>query len=116
MSRAFALALLLAVGVTLGIGLALTAPEPEATQEIEWLDNPRSIGSFQLETDSGGFDRQSLAGRWTIVLFGFLQCPDICPTSMSELAGLTRELREHALGAEIRCRFCLGGSSKRFGG
>jgi len=32
------------------------------------------------------------AGKVTVVFFGYLQCPDVCPTTMAELAQLKRSL------------------------
>ena len=41
-----------------------------------------------------GMGTSFLACNLTIVLFGFLRCPDVCPTSLSELAGLAERLVE----------------------
>ena len=95
----------LSLGVTLGITLALVTPEPLEPQTIEWLDNPRSLGSFSLETREGEFDNQSLKGHWSIVLFGFLHCPDICPTSLSQLATLDDSLAEESIDQEVNFVF-----------
>jgi len=31
-------------------------------------------------------------GRLVVVFFGFTQCPDVCPTTLSELAGVVKQL------------------------
>lgn len=31
-------------------------------------------------------------GKVTVVFFGYMQCPDVCPTTMAELAGLRKSL------------------------
>ncbi|MEL6116599.1 SCO family protein [Photobacterium sp. SP02] len=87
--------LLLSLSITLGATLAIIAPEPKTQQAIEWLDNPRSLASFSLESEAGEFTNQSLMGHWTIVLFGFLHCPDICPTSLAQLSRLSAALTEN---------------------
>ncbi len=48
---------------------------------------------FQL-TDHNGQQRsiQDFAGKVVVVFFGFTQCPDVCPTSMQELADVKRQL------------------------
>ena len=38
---------------------------------------------------------KDFAGKVVVVFFGFTQCPDVCPTSMVELAGIKK-----ALGAD----------------
>ncbi|WP_311568030.1 SCO family protein [Photobacterium arenosum] len=92
--------LLLSLSITLGatlaiVALGLKAQQPKTQQAIEWLDNPRSLASFSLESEVGEFTNQSLMGHWTIVLFGFLHCPDICPTSLAQLSRLSAALTEN---------------------
>lgn len=94
MNKPLVAALLLGTGIVLGLALALTAPDAQQHQEIEWLDNPRDLNEFILQMDTGAFDNQSLLGHWTVVLFGFLHCPDICPTSLSEMATLADSMSE----------------------
>ncbi|HRO52194.1 MAG TPA: SCO family protein, partial [Alicycliphilus sp.] len=47
--------------------------------------------------DQNGKERtlKDFAGKVVVVFFGYTQCPDVCPTSMSELAEVKR-----ALGAD----------------
>lgn len=51
---------------------------------------------FRL-TDHNGQERslQDFRGKVVVVFFGFAQCPDVCPTSMAELAQV-----KQALGAD----------------
>tara|TARA_R110002110_G_scaffold3665_2_gene18930 strand:- start:6884 stop:7297 length:414 start_codon:yes stop_codon:yes gene_type:complete len=45
--------------------------------------------SFEL-TDLLGMVRtdEDFAGRWLLVFFGFANCPDICPTTLAEVAAV----------------------------
>ena len=45
-------------------------------------------------TDHNGQPRhiKDFAGKVVVVFFGYTQCPDVCPTSMSELAEVKRSL------------------------
>ena len=57
------------------------------------FDTPRDPGEFELLDHKGkSFSRAQLLGRWTLVFFGFTHCPDICPTTMVELAELKSQL------------------------
>ena len=57
------------------------------------LPTPRELIVDGLSTDSGeGFTTQNLTGAWTLVFFGFTNCPDVCPTTMAELGVAKREL------------------------
>ncbi|MCW8128414.1 SCO family protein [Microbulbifer halophilus] len=50
------------------------------------LERPRILDNFELLADSGDvFQTENLAGDWTLVFFGFTNCPDICPTTLSTL-------------------------------
>ena len=66
------------------------------------LDDPASIplgkGGYVLEgTDGRPFTQASLRGRPSAVFFGFTHCPEVCPTTLSDIAlwqdtmGLTPE-------------------------
>lgn len=58
------------------------------------LPKPRDIAEFQLETHTGEpFRRSDLEGHWSFIFFGFVNCPDVCPTSMAVLGAAERELR-----------------------
>lgn len=50
------------------------------------LERPRILDEFQLLADSGeSFTTGELAGRWTLIFFGFTHCPDVCPTTLATL-------------------------------
>jgi len=52
---------------------------------------------FQL-TDHNGQSRsiKDFNGKVVVVFFGFTQCPDVCPTSMAELAEVKKQLGKDA--------------------
>jgi len=41
------------------------------------------------------------SGKVRVVFFGFTQCPDVCPTSLAELAQVMRELGESASDVQV---------------
>ena len=52
-----------------------------------WLPRPRPIADFELTDHLGRpFTAAALQGRPSLVLFGFTHCPDVCPTTLVELA------------------------------
>lgn len=58
------------------------------------LPRPRDIAEFELRDHTGAaFDRTNFEGRWTFVFFGFVSCPDVCPTSMAVLGAVDRQLQ-----------------------
>jgi protein SCO1/2 len=61
-------------------------PQPEV-QEATVLTPARAIADFSLQRgDGSSFSKASLRGRWTLAFFGFTNCPDVCPATLSLLA------------------------------
>jgi protein SCO1/2 len=51
----------------------------------------RAIADFQLVDHEGhAFGNAELRGRPSLLFFGFTHCPDVCPTTLSILAGLEK--------------------------
>ena len=55
------------------------------------------FASFEL-TDHTGMVRtpEDFAGRWMLVFFGFTNCPDVCPTTLADIAAVMEDLGEKA--------------------
>lgn len=57
------------------------------------LDTPRKIGEFNLiDQNENPFTKDRFEGVWTLVFFGFTNCPDVCPTTMAFLNQLVQSL------------------------
>lgn len=90
-----------AAAAVVGLGLVLggIAGEPALTAEelralgYRPVDEPREIGPFDLVDGRGQpFNADRLAGHWSFVFFGYANCPDICPVTLSTLAETERLL------------------------
>ena len=69
----------------------IAAPLWAQVQGVE-LDDPVALPAFHLENDRGEtFDRDTLTGHWTLVMFGFLSCPDVCPFTLGNLEAAVTE-------------------------
>lgn len=56
------------------------------------FENPRAFKAFSLIGDNNKpFTPDNLAGKWSLVFFGFTYCPDICPTTLALLNQFYRE-------------------------
>jgi protein SCO1/2 len=54
---------------------------------------PRSISELQLiDSEDRPFVSHNLANRWTFIVFGFISCPDICPTTLLMMTELRQAL------------------------
>jgi hypothetical protein len=53
--------------------------------------------SFALRAPNGSaVTEQSYRGKWLVVYFGYTFCPDVCPTTMMEIAGALKALGPRA--------------------
>ena len=58
-----------------------------AMQTVKLFPQPRALPAFALrQSDGTQLVPGELAGHWTVVFLGFTHCPDICPTTLAELA------------------------------
>lgn len=70
------------------------SPDEMRAQGVFILPTPRDIGPFELIDHTGAeFNRQSLEGHWSFIFFGFNNCPDVCPTSLSVLGQVENQLK-----------------------
>jgi protein SCO1/2 len=81
--------------------LALTACEKPQTPKVPFA-NTDITGSdyakgFSL-TDHNGKSRTlaDFKGKVVVIFFGYTHCPDVCPTTLSELAGIKKALGSDA--------------------
>ena len=59
------------------------------------FDQPKDISDFEFySSDQTSFTKADLIGNWTLMYFGFTNCPDECPTTMYQLSKLIKILRE----------------------
>lgn len=55
---------------------------------------PRLLNAFELTQPNGEvFNADSLKGQWTLMFFGFTNCPDICPDTLGSLSQSLDALR-----------------------
>lgn len=103
-------AYILIVAVAMGLGLwaaerfhgAAPAAGP-ALQAVKLFPQPRALPDFSLrQSDGTQLVAGELKGNWTLVFLGFTHCPDICPTTLMELAQAQRQW--DALPASTRPR------------
>jgi len=56
-------------------------------QAVKLFPQPRELPAFSLQqSDRTQLIPGELKGHWTIVFLGFTHCPDICPTTLAQLA------------------------------
>lgn len=54
---------------------------------VRLFDAPRVLAPFRLTaSDGSAFTNASFNGHWSLVFLGFTRCPDVCPTTLQDLA------------------------------
>ncbi|MEO1036923.1 MAG: SCO family protein [Pseudomonadota bacterium] len=74
----------------IGAGDATAPPDTAAATVIP---QPVALPAFELDGVDRSFDNAALQDRWSLVFFGFTNCPDICPTTLATLAGAAEKIR-----------------------
>lgn len=60
---------------------------PPKLYAVTRIDPARELPAFRLQASDGKpLTAESLRGHWTVVFLGFTHCPDVCPTTLGELA------------------------------
>ena len=92
-NRTFGYILVAALAAGLGLLAAFhflgrdDAPAAPPLQAVTLLPQPRDLPAFNLrQSDGTPLVAGELAGHWTLVFLGFTFCPDVCPTTLTELA------------------------------
>lgn len=78
--------------------VVLTACAGAATHEFAGavLEDPEPLPDFTLTGDDGPVSLSDFRGQYVFLYFGYMFCPDFCPTTMSKLARVHRELGDDA--------------------
>lgn len=92
------LALLITAALLLGLWVGrayfTTTPIPPPTLETATLlPMGKALTAFQLGDHKGrAFGLDQLRQGWSFIFFGYTHCPDVCPTTLSQLNLVEQEL------------------------
>ncbi len=82
-------------GALLACGVPQSPSASVALQNGTMIDPPRPTQSFALvDQNDAPFDNTRMNGHWTLMLFGFTNCGDVCPTTLAMLASVTKSLTD----------------------
>jgi protein SCO1/2 len=109
-ARPLRIVVLVIVAFAAGLLLArLLAPGKAAPPQLEQatvFPAPRALPTLDLvDQDGKPLPARFFDGHWTLVFFGFTQCPDICPTTLATLAQANKQFA--GLPASSRPRVLL---------
>ncbi|WP_169603913.1 SCO family protein [Methylococcus geothermalis] len=82
--------------VALPLGMLAWREQAERSRTLAsgtLLPQPRPVAEFALTGEDGKpFTRAGLLGRWTVIFVGYTHCPDVCPTTLSQLKAAKAKL------------------------
>ena len=95
-SKYLSFALLCIVGIA-GIAASVLWRHPAPAVELTtgtYLPRARELPDFSLIDQQGRvFGSANLRGHWSLLFFGYTNCPDFCPTTLTTLAAVQKRLR-----------------------
>ena len=86
--RIFLLMCALVTMVVLGVSINSTAGSGDVPDELLDLlvKQPVALETFNLvDQQKQVFNKERFKGAWTFLFFGYTHCPDVCPTTLTEL-------------------------------
>lgn len=89
---------LIVIVMVLAAAAGLIVAQQMMQRTAEWraaqlFPTPRAVADFELQTATGErFTRANLEGQWTLMFFGFTNCPDVCPDTIAMLAQSMNQL------------------------
>ena len=93
----------IALAFALLVALALAGCGPEAPKFMASDVTGTTYGRDFRLTDHGGKPRAlaDFRGKVVVVFFGYTQCPDVCPTTLAELAEVMKRLGPDAERVQV---------------
>lgn len=96
----------LAAGLGLWLGSRAFVPSQPALATGLLYPSPRAVPDFALtRADGTPLTLSDWRGRWTLVFFGFTNCPDVCPTTLGTLKQAWAEIGKRGLADRVRVDF-----------
>jgi len=92
-AMAFIVILATGTGFYLSIKQSQERKKQSAVAQGVFWPNPKQMNDFSTEDHNGEvFGLDKMKGKWSFLFFGYTNCPDICPITMSVMADAYKEL------------------------
>lgn len=94
------------IALLVGIGASLLVAPPAIPQYAQLYPQAREIPPFELLDQNGqALTQAAFQGHWTLAFTGYTYCPDICPTTLSELKRIYPKLKALPAAQPIQILF-----------
>lgn len=76
--------------------------QPQLFNALLYPKSMRALVDFELlDSNNEVFKKQDLSGKWSLLFFGYMHCPDVCPQSMRLLSQTVDKLEQAGLSAQV---------------
>jgi len=97
MIRSLALRLNLCLALCLPLSLSAPLLASDAVQGLLDEKNAAIVPRYLLQDANGrSVSNEDFRGKFQLIAFGYTYCPDICPTTLVEMAAILKDLGEQA--------------------
>lgn len=90
------------------LGAMTACSDKKPVKELKQFDNvqifqpSRKISEFELDVSNrDGLNLNELKNHWSILFLGYTYCPDICPTTLTDLAHIYPQLIKQVNNAQV---------------
>ncbi len=105
----FSIVIVTVIALIGGFGLSWYAHnnEPIKLESGVWFgEQARALPEFELiDHNRQALTRQQLNGQWSLMFFGFIHCPDICPVSLQTLAEMVKAIDDSDVSDVLQIYF-----------
>ena len=96
--KLFLLILMVAGCWYIGFQISASMQGKDTVSNIHTVSPPTPLPDFHLQDQYGQvFELSRLKGQWSILFFGFTQCPDICPATLQQLKVLNSAMAQQTI-------------------
>ncbi|RJG49492.1 SCO family protein [Motilimonas pumila] len=88
-----------------GVWAAQQFMPTQAEVKATVYDPPKVIEPFELQRGGGSFNNKDLLGKWSLVFIGYTFCPDVCPTTLSDLNRIAPQLAANPAKEPVQVLF-----------
>ncbi|MGL4250816.1 MAG: SCO family protein [Aeromonas sp.] len=82
--------------------VAFCATRPALPLQADYYPTGRDINDFAFtDADNQPFTPANLKGRWTFMFVGYTFCPDICPTTLTDMRSVYDQLKLMAPNSQV---------------
>ena len=82
------------LGGLYAVSLIPRGSPPQVERATVLLPGKELYAFSLLDQDGQEFGLEQLAGKWSILFFGFTHCPDVCPTTLHSLSNFSDTIAE----------------------